>query len=137
MKDYREDLAQKLNVPLHEDMQDWEYEVADENRIPEYLSLYNSSGCSLENKRLLMEMIVQSLEDKMQKQGFIYRQWPEIKSLIERNYGIHKETVIYWSCIDEFTPGYYSWSVSREMKKVYWRKSANKLVNLTPGGAGH
>ncbi|MCP5384447.1 MAG: hypothetical protein H6913_07510 [Altererythrobacter sp.] len=44
-------------------MQDWEFEVADANRIDEFLSAYQSQELTDDERFTLMEMIIQSFED--------------------------------------------------------------------------
>jgi len=40
-------LATKLGLPYSDDMQDWEYEVSDFNRIDEFLIEYKKSSTTL------------------------------------------------------------------------------------------
>ncbi|BBB62899.1 hypothetical protein UNDKW_4626 [Undibacterium sp. KW1] len=51
-------LAIRFNLPNTKNMQDWEYEVADANRIDEFLVAYDSGELREDEKFTLMAMLV-------------------------------------------------------------------------------
>lgn len=53
-------LAIRFNLPNTKNMQDWEYEVADANRVAEFLVAYYSGELSEDEKFTLMAMLLQS-----------------------------------------------------------------------------
>lgn len=56
-------LAQRFNLLYDHFMQDWEYEVADPNRIDEFIDAYLSNELNEDEKFALMETILQSFEE--------------------------------------------------------------------------
>jgi hypothetical protein len=52
-------LAARFDLPNESYMQDWEWEVADPERIDEYITVYNSGELNDDERFTLMETIVQ------------------------------------------------------------------------------
>lgn len=68
----------------------------------------------------LMEIIIQSIENLFSEKNFPPKQWQKVKKLIELNSVIHRYTVYYWSDFDEYVPCFDTWSISKEMNKLYF-----------------
>lgn len=84
-------------------MQDWEWEVADPNRLDDFISAYQSGELDDDELFTLMEMIVQSFDDL----GGVLSsdpRWRTASGLLDRNIAIHAHTVWYWSCPDTDDP---------------------------------
>ncbi|WP_252358085.1 hypothetical protein [Acinetobacter proteolyticus] len=56
-------LAKRLNLPYHDNMQDWEYEVADTIHIDVFLNTYDLNDITEDERFLLIEMLFQSFEE--------------------------------------------------------------------------
>ncbi len=56
-------LAKRFDLPNEPSMQDWEYEVADAQRINEFLIAYTEKTTSEDEKFVLMEMLIESFSD--------------------------------------------------------------------------
>jgi hypothetical protein len=97
-------------------MQDWEWEVADASRFPELVQLYRSADLSDDERYSLMEMLVQCVED-MADQSVAATAWSQIEPLLLLRPGLHRSTVIYWSCLGEAEPE-AQYSVSRHMRAL-------------------
>jgi hypothetical protein len=69
-------------------MQDWEWVVADPNRIDEYLDAYKHAGLSDDESFTLMEMLIQAFEelDAPLETEF---QWHDTLLLLEQNIDLH------------------------------------------------
>ncbi|WPP48912.1 hypothetical protein [Catalinimonas niigatensis] len=95
----RQSLAIKLGLPIHDHMQDWEYEVSDPKRIGDYLKLYDQSITSDKERESLMEMTLQSLEDLLEEDRLeefaVYEKLTE-ERLIKFS-ELHYKTLNYWS----------------------------------------
>lgn len=90
-------LAQRFNLLYDHFMQDWEYEVADPNRIDEFIDAYLSNELNEDEKFALMETILQSFEESS-KTLDSDQQWNTILQLLEDNLDIHATTICYWAC---------------------------------------
>jgi len=112
-------LAKILKVPITYDMQDWEWEIADQDRISEYITLYKQDHMNDDDRIALMETIIQCVDDLYSAKYFPPKQWKEVKRLIKRNSVIHQYTIFYWSGLEAFVPCFYTWYISKEMSKLY------------------
>lgn len=88
-------LAKRLNLAYLENMQDWEYEVADIFRIDDFLNTYDLNDITEDERFLLIEMLFQSFEevDDLEKDT----RWYRTLSLVENNLDLHTQTVLYWA----------------------------------------
>ncbi|MFZ6768199.1 hypothetical protein ACO0LM_14145 [Undibacterium sp. Di26W] len=95
-------LAIRFNLPNIRGMQDWAYEVADANRIDEYLAAYDSGELSHDEKFTLMAMLLQSFWDAIDEgKSFLQITWKHFLDLLERDIDIHIYLVWYWSSVDK------------------------------------
>ena len=96
-------LAQRFGLPNTSDMQDWEWEVADETRISEFLTAYVMGGLSHDERFVLLEILLQSFEQStrdLEGDGL----WKRLLSLIDRNIELHIYSVWYWSYVGYDNP---------------------------------
>lgn len=95
----RESLATKLNLTFHPGMQDWEYEVSDPNHLEKYISLYLLAETDDLERKALMEMMLDALEDSLDEKGHqLYTQFAsEVFQLLRENHALHQGTATYWS----------------------------------------
>lgn len=93
-----ESLVKKLSLPKPGPFtQDWEYEVADDTRINEFLSCYESKILNEEEKFALMIVIIESLNDAIEKSDVSEPILRKAKELLLKNIAIHTNTILYWS----------------------------------------
>ena len=76
-------------------MQDWEIEVADPERIEEFLAAYESGELDDDEKFTLMQTIIESFEVGDQPLQEMPA-WHRALSLIEENLDLHIYSVWYW-----------------------------------------
>lgn len=83
-------------------MQDWEWEVADSNRIDEFLAVYETGGLSDDERFTLMEMILESFEDLEHGDSDLSEdaRWRRTLVALDRNISLHAHSVWYWSCLE-------------------------------------
>lgn len=94
----RKKLAEKLNLDFNDSMQDWEYEVADANRIQDFIAEYDKIQTSDSEKESLMEIIIDSANDlllnKRNKEFKISILL--INERLRKNEHLHFMTINYW-----------------------------------------
>ncbi|WP_227552365.1 MULTISPECIES: hypothetical protein [unclassified Acinetobacter] len=117
-------LAQRFNLPYDPFMQDWEYEVADPNRIDEFIDAYLSNELNEDEKFALMETILQSFEESS-KTLDSDQQWNIILQLLEDNLDIHATTICYWA----YGNSAYTlcWRITPDLRKIK-RRNHLKII---------
>jgi len=94
-----ESLAKRFNLPNTPDMQDWEWEVADSDRIDEFISAYESGELNKDEKFTLMETIIQSFEE-LEIPLLREPRWKKVLNLLEDNIELHIYSIWYWSDLE-------------------------------------
>ena len=89
-------LASRFDLPTGDDMQDWAWEVADPDRIDEFLDAYHNEHLTDDERFTLMETIIQSFAD-MEAEMTQHGRWPQFLSTIEGNIDLHIYSLWYWS----------------------------------------
>ena len=92
-------LAKRFKLPNTLEMQDWEWEVADSDRIDEFISAYESGQLDDDEKFTMMEIIIQSFEE-FESSLSIEPRWKKILNIIENNIELHIYSVWYWSDLE-------------------------------------
>jgi hypothetical protein len=108
-------LAKHFDLPNSLEMQDWEWEVADYNRINEFVAEFRSDSLSDDEKFTLLEIIIQSFEESDTDLN-TNDLWLEVLSLIEKNFKLHSYSVWYWSDCQNENNG---WNVTPFMRRIY------------------
>jgi hypothetical protein len=92
-------IANKLGLPYSENMQDWEYEVSDFNRINEFLIEYKKSSSTLAERNSLMEIILDSINSALEEQTDcnLASYMSQVKELLIINKEHHRGTISYWT----------------------------------------
>jgi hypothetical protein len=110
-------LAATFSLPNTPDMQDWEWEVADPDRVEEFLNEYKNGNNTDDEKFVLLEMLVQSFEESeldLNKN----EKWKELQELFQSNFKIHEYTIWYWSVFDAESKE-EQWRVTPFMRELY------------------
>lgn len=115
-------LAQRFNLLYDHFMQDWEYEVADPNRIDEFIDAYLSNELNEDEKFALIETILQSFEESS-KTLDSDQQWNTILQLLEDNLDIHATTICYWACGNSAYT--LCWRITPDLRKIKLRNHLN------------
>jgi hypothetical protein len=109
-------LAERFGFTYHQSMQDWEWQVADEHRIGEFVDAYTCGELSENERFILMETILQSSENTrlpMDEQ----ERWSEIVQLLTQNAKLHAYSIYYWSCVGNETDDEV-WRVSPYLRRI-------------------
>ena len=93
----RKKLAEKLNLKFDENSQDWEWEISDSSRIDEFITEYDNQNSSQEEKEILMEIILDSLNDMGKIDDGFEKYLISILFRLKKNSQIHKGTISYWT----------------------------------------
>lgn len=93
-------LAERFDLPNEDWMQDWEWQVADYERINEFLAAYENGELSDDEQFTLMETILESFRGSGEVEKRSAR-WQKTVELLERNIELHLYTVCYWACLDD------------------------------------
>lgn len=118
-------LALRFNFPNTHLMQDWEWEVADSDRIDEFMAAYQSEQLDDDERFTLMETIIQSFEDLGEALNADVR-WQTVVDLLDVNIKLHAYTVWYWADPDEADPENY-WTVTPSLRRILL-KHRNELL---------
>ncbi|WP_042473874.1 hypothetical protein [Bacillus ndiopicus] len=97
-----EGLVKKVKLPAPDEFsQDWEYEVADSSRITEFLYAYENIELNKDEKFALMIIIISSLNDAIVEGKAEESSVSLIRYHLLQDNSIHKNTIYYWSMLDE------------------------------------
>ncbi|MES2058310.1 MAG: hypothetical protein V4564_20405 [Pseudomonadota bacterium] len=118
-------LALRFDLPNHHSMQDWEWEVADPNRLDDFIGAYQSGELNDDELFTLMEMIVQSFDNLG---GAVSRdpRWRTARDLLDTNIRIHAHTVWYWSC-PEMDAAEEQWAITPFIRPIFEKNRARLL----------
>jgi len=101
-------LNRKLSLPSTGMEQDWEIELANLNRIEEFILFYRGSLLNEEEKKALMALIIASYDDYLnEKNSNNVRFENDIFKLLNEDKKLFKELIVYWSVPRENNPEDY------------------------------
>lgn len=123
-------LAARFNFPNTPEMQDWEWEVADPKRIPEFVSVYESGELDDDEKFTLMETIIQSFAD-LEIPLSDNEYWKHVLEIIEKNIDLHIYSVWYWSDLETETENEdEQWHVTPDLRSILFKYKGNYAQQL-------
>ena len=107
-KEAIESISQKLSLPFTGVEQDWEVELASSERVNEFVSFYQDTSLSLEEKKALMSLVFASYDDYLNEHEIDKNElWSEIVLLVQSDKYLFKELINYWSLEGETSPENY------------------------------
>ncbi|WP_103072004.1 hypothetical protein [Aquimarina sediminis] len=107
-KEAIESINKKLSLPYTGVEQDWDIELADSQRVNEFVFFYKNTMLSLDEKKALMSLIFASYDDFLNECGIDKNEiWTEIVLLVQSNINLFKELLNYWSLEEETSPENY------------------------------
>lgn len=95
-----ENIYEYLSIKVEEWSQDPEIENADNSRVVEFCDVYEKTNLTVSQKEELMKLIIASLDEELDNLVF-NQNWEKVQKLLKADYEIHRETVEYWSHLDE------------------------------------
>ena len=97
-----EQLSKELSLPYTGTEQDWDIEMADSNRIDEFIKFYKESHLCDDKKVAVMSLILASYDDLLNENNLeIDDRWNEIKSILKSEMIIFVDLIDYWSLSNE------------------------------------
>lgn len=118
-------IAEKLNLPDNDSMQDWAYEVANPADIEDYLAYYESTE-DWDVKFVLMEMMIQAVEEQPEEEKF-QKYSGVIRSVLTKDFDMHEYTVYYWALLDDL-PVSNPWRITPLMRQLWSGKEPGNAV---------
>ncbi len=116
-KEIIEQLSRKLSLPYMGFEQDWEVELADKNRIDEFISYYNENDLSAEMKYATMSILLASYDDFLNdKELDIDYRWYEIEIILKSEKGIFRDLIEHWAVDSEIENIFRITPLIREIK---------------------
>lgn len=95
-------LSKKLSLPYKGTEQDWDIEMADSNRINEFIDLYHQYDLDFEERVALMSLIIASYDDFLNENNVeIDSRWNIIKLMLAKDRIHFVELINYWSQCNE------------------------------------
>jgi len=113
----RKALAARFRLPYSDEMQDWEWEVADAERFGEFVDAYRLAELTDDERFSLVELLVQCAEDLKLPSNY-EAAWSAIEPLLLSSPNLHRSTVAYWARLNEVEPQAL-FQVSENMRRVW------------------
>lgn len=108
-------LASRFGLRNETLMQDWQWEVADPERLDEFLVAYDLPDLTDDERFVLAEIIIESFEESSADLQHDPR-WHILLDRLNRNIAIHAHTVWYWSCGEDVLED--CWRVTPHLRLV-------------------
>ena len=89
----RQWVAEQLNLPYHDGMQDWPWEVADSEHLEDYFQLYTRAADA--ERVVIMEMLLQAATEQPNPEK-LRLAWVKVEALLNQNPHLHASTTQYW-----------------------------------------
>lgn len=96
-------------------MQDWEYEVASAERLPEFLLAFETGQLDDDERFTLMETIIESFLE-LESESKWRVAWPRIEAHLRSDIELHAHTIWYWARFE--TPLSDCSAVAQPMRKI-------------------
>ncbi|MDQ0059992.1 hypothetical protein [Paenibacillus harenae] len=101
-KEAIESLNKRLILPaLDPYSQDWEYELADSSKLNEFITYYEKSTLTIDEKFALMALIISSFDDSLSEGKLSDHTRDTIKYLLIKDIEIHRNKIKYWAREEE------------------------------------
>lgn len=97
-----------LKLPYTGTEQDWEIEMADANRLAEFVEYYKYTYLHSEAKIAVMALIISSYDDLLNlKMSHDFEDWNEIEILVKKDRKLFEGIIKYWS-LEGSESGFFS-----------------------------
>ena len=101
-KEIIEQLSKELSLPFTGIEQDWDLEMANSDRISDFLKFYKQNSLSVDKKIAIMSLILASYDDFLNENDLENDdKWNEIKSVLKSERVIFNDLIDYWSLSSE------------------------------------
>ena len=117
----QEYLNKVLKLPAKGDEQNWDIEMADKNRLMEFINAFKNNYFAIEQKYAVVALILASYEDYLN--NFIdvnEKIWLQIVKIIELDKGQYNDLLNYWALSGEKSSDLYS--ITLKVRKYIFKK---------------
>ncbi|WP_419602188.1 hypothetical protein, partial [Thiolapillus sp.] len=111
-------LNRELVLPSTGREQDWEIELADSNRINEFISFYENKPLSDDKKFALMALIIGSLENLAYIKSINKDIWGKVARLLCARIELYKPLIDYWSLVGEDNNDDDTFAITKLMRSL-------------------
>jgi hypothetical protein len=103
-------------------VEDWDLICADASRVCEFCDAYECEELSAEAKVALMQLIAASYSEHLKEQGSATEVEQRVTDLLEADFDIHQDTILYWSGKDSDGLG-HPFAISPLMRGILQRRN--------------
>ena len=97
-----EQLSKDLSLPFKGTEQDWDIEMANSDRLKEFIEFYKHNDLSNNRKEAIVSLILASYDDLLNKKDLVVDEtWKEIKSILTSEKLILSDIMDYWSLCNQ------------------------------------
>jgi hypothetical protein len=115
-KEAMRSLDDKLNLPSRGDEQDWDIELADAERVSEFLDFYETNELTEEEKYALVCLMLGSYDEALRRGIAAENEWEKLKSILVNDARGFRFIIEYWSLPD--VPGDDVFNLTRLMREL-------------------
>jgi len=126
-----DELAEELNLPCDNSMQDWPIEVMVPSDIQIYIDHYDKLTDD-DKKFVLMQGILDATEYQPTEELF-FKYWNIVRQILDKDFAIHEYTVHYYACFDTESID-DCWRLAPGMRLLWTTKKKELLVGFTGCG---
>jgi hypothetical protein len=90
-------LDKALNLPATGREQDWDIELADPNRVNEFVTYFETHDLDEGKKFALMALIMGSLEEASHGKAVPPETWEKVRRLLRENLSLYADLVKIWA----------------------------------------
>jgi hypothetical protein len=121
-------LADRFNLPIEESDQDWPFQIADHQRVEEFLAVFKEPQTCPDQRFVLMDILLQCFED-LAGTGLNLKadnRWIFLLNYLEQSFKPHAWQVWYWSDFRSSLED--AWCIAVFMR-ILWEKRNNDSVS--------
>ncbi|MBK7033701.1 MAG: hypothetical protein IPH49_10655 [Ignavibacteria bacterium] len=113
-------LSREMSLPYKGNEQDWDIELADKNRVDEFISFYNDNDLSNDMKYAAMSTIL-ALHDYLLDDTEIDRdyRWYEIERMLKSEKQLFSDLIEYWAVETEIEDVFRITPLVREVRATW------------------
>ncbi|RYF40701.1 MAG: hypothetical protein EOO38_21565 [Cytophagaceae bacterium] len=113
-----------LGISEDQYSQDWEFEISDSDRLPEYLDIYENKLTTEDERFAMMAVII----DAFERSDLDPNLWGRIRKHLQTEFALHQTTILYWCVVDEevYDPEIGNWWTITPRMRDLWKECRSK-----------
>jgi len=121
------ELNNQFGFEFNQNVQDWEHEYSDKNRIVEFIDYFENSE-NINVKFALMSLILSSFDDLIAEEKIEQNVWKKIKNLLLSDYELFEDLINYWCLFNQSNSDLFS--ITFFMRNVSTEYQISKQIKL-------